>query len=309
MSARDGKSFVLGPWSFDIFIDKSERKSTKHLLIEVDGFYRHNRADVVGYDKAKETYISTYFNEYELVRILEHEFLSIGKLKHRIEILLGKSNIIPQEIELSDLNVKLIEFEQSTPFLGAYHYLGFVNKRGVPIGCFYKDELIGVALFAGMTRNQTVNRLLLKSNQCRELIRFCISPYFHNKNLGSWFLSKSISLLHSRIPELLALVTFADTTVGHVGILYKATNFEFDGQCGHSYCWLGTEGFIMHKKTMWDYAIKNGQTEEEMAKKSGYQKLDCLPKNRFIYWFDKEARNNYHKENEILAAGGVVSGA
>ena len=37
-SARDGKSFTLGPWSFDIKVDKSEFNSNQHLLIEVDGF-------------------------------------------------------------------------------------------------------------------------------------------------------------------------------------------------------------------------------------------------------------------------------
>jgi hypothetical protein len=302
VSAREGKSYTLGPWSFDIMIDRSHRfGSNKHLLIEIDGFYRHNRSDVVGYDQAKDKYVSLYHLDHELIRILEHEFLAQGKLRDRILHILGRKQVIePQPIDLNNLSVMKIDFDVATPFLGAYHYLGFVNKRGIPIGAYIGDQLVCVALFAGITRDQTAKRLGLKQTQCRELIRFCISPLFHNDNLGSWFLSKSMSILYKMIDDLKVLVSFADNTVGHTGILYKAANFEYDGQCGPSYYWMHGDGWIMHKKTMWDHAMKNGISEEQMAEKSGYTKINCLQKSRFLYWFDKQYRDNWLSQRQVV---------
>ncbi|MDP1710874.1 MAG: hypothetical protein Q8K86_00250 [Candidatus Nanopelagicaceae bacterium] len=289
VSAREGKSYVLAKWSFDVFIDKSQRNSNKHLLIEVDGHYRHTRDDVIGYDKAKETFVDAYHSAtHEFARILEHEFLAPGRLKSRLEMLLNRKTGEVREVMLDDLLIKEVDFDAATSFLGAYHYLGYVNKRGKPIGCFLNAELIGIALFAGVTRDQTAKRLGLKQQTCRELIRFCLSPFVHNKNLGSWFLSRALNLYQKLNPDVIALVTFADMSVGHTGALYKATNFVDDGQCNDSYCWLGHDGFIMHKKTMWDHARRNHLTEEEMAGKTEHIRILCKPKHRFVYWFKEK---------------------
>lgn len=183
ISARDGESFTLGPWSFDIKIDKSETKLDKHLLLEIDGFYRHSRKDVIHYDRAKETFVEKYHKDHKLIRILEHEFLAPGRLKNRLDRIINNKYIKPEKVDICQLHVDTIDFSVATPFLGAYHYLGFVNKRGIPIGCF-----------------------------CGELIRLAIHPSYQKKNFASFIISKSVKTVKKERPEVKLLVSFADNS-------------------------------------------------------------------------------------------------
>jgi len=183
-------------------------------------------------------------------------------------------------VDINDLEVRIVDFSDASSFLGAYHYLGFVHRRGLPIGCYFNGVLIAVCLFGGLTRQNSATRFGLKTNQCREIIRFAISPFYHNKNLGSWFLSRAMGFLDEKVK---IIISFADKTANHIGTLYMAANFRLDGECGESYAYVNSDGYVMHKKTMWDFARKNGMDEEQMASKSGYQKVSSLGKFRYIY--------------------------
>ena len=79
------------------------------------------------------------------------------------------------------------------------------------------------------------------------------------------------------------LVAFADSTIGHFGTIYKATNWEFDGKTDNSYYYVNDDGFVMHKKTLYNRAVKMTMKEKEFANKYGYKKKKTGHKYRFIY--------------------------
>ena len=84
-----------------------------------------------------------------------------------------------------------------------------------------------------------------------------------------------------------ALVSFADNTEGHEGVIYKAANWVFDGRCKASYDYLSSDGYLVHKKTVWDRAKKMGISESEYAEKHQYQKRKQQTKSRFILRVNK----------------------
>ena len=47
----------------------------------------------------------------------------------------------------------------------------------------------------------------------------------HDKNLASYFVAQTLKML----PKPLVVVSYADTSMGHVGYIYQATNFLFTG--------------------------------------------------------------------------------
>lgn len=79
------------------------------------------------------------------------------------------------------------------------------------------------------------------------------------------------------------IVSFADTTIGHTGTIYKASNFKLDGITSGSHYYVSKTGFIMHKKTLYNRAVKMGMTEKEFAIKYEYTKKKTGEKIRYIY--------------------------
>ncbi|MFN0314743.1 MAG: hypothetical protein ACKVQA_06885 [Burkholderiales bacterium] len=50
------------------------------------------------------------------------------------------------------------------------------------------------------------------------------------KNGESWLIAKSVKYIRRERPEVVALVTYADPSVGHSGAVYKAANWVEDGR-------------------------------------------------------------------------------
>ena len=44
------------------------------------------------------------------------------------------------------------------------------------------------------------------------------------KNTESWFIVRCLKLLKELKPQIEAVISFSDTTIGHNGTIYKATN-------------------------------------------------------------------------------------
>jgi len=62
-----------------------------------------------------------------------------------------------------------------------------------------------------------------------ELTRLAIHPDYQVKNLASYLISKSIKYIRKYKSEVRCLVSFADSTHNHSGVVYKASNWVLDG--------------------------------------------------------------------------------
>lgn len=270
------KKCMIGPWSFDCVIPTDN----KTLLIECQGDWIHSLPHKCIADKAKFSYINKYFCSTHTIKYLwEHQFASYNCVVELLKHWLGLKQHEQIEYNFSDITINKCSANDYKPFLQAYHYLQNAGRGGISYGAYIKDILIGVCVFSPLSRQNIVIDNYL-SHDIKDLSRFCIHPNYQKKNFASWFLSKVISKLDDSVK---AIITYADTTFNHNGTIYKASNFVFDGYTECDYWYTSNDGWVMHKKTLYNKAVNLKLTESEYADKFGFKKTYGYNKQRFIF--------------------------
>ena len=256
---KEGEKTKIGYYIFDCLVINGERK----ILVECQGDYWHSLQEVERRDKGKFTYISRYFPEYEIMYVWEHEFYCKDRVLDRLKLKLGL-NIETKEFKFSDLIIREISSTETKTFLDLYHYLG-KDRGGKAIGVFNGDLLIAAIVFSPPLRQNTAGQFGLINGEVRELSRLCIHPSYHKKNFASWFIKRALKQIKCKL-----VVAYADTTVGHYGGIYKASNFILHHTIPADYWYVDVSGYIMHKRTLYGRAVRQKMTENEFAKAKGY---------------------------------------
>jgi hypothetical protein len=111
------------------------------------------------------------------------------------------------------------------------------------------------------------------SDKVLELNRLCLME--NNKNESSFLVSNSIKLL----PKPTIVVSYADTSQGHVGYVYQATNFLYTGLSANRVDWTIKGMEHKHSKT-----ISDGMTLESIKEKYGddFYYTERSRKHRYI---------------------------
>ena len=265
---KESEKTRLGHYVFDCLIPVNNEKK---LLIEVQGDYWHTQDNVKRSDKAKFTYVERYFPDYEIMYIWEHEFRVKEKALNRLKSKLGIDLNI-EAFSFDDVEIKEVTKDDLKSFLNAYHYIG-KGRGGKTFGAYINDKLIACVVFSPPLR-QNLNHLF---GDFVELSRFCIHPSYQKKNFASWLISRTIKQVKKNI------VAYSDTTVGHCGTIYKASNFRLLHEVDPDYWYTDKEGFVMHKKTLYGSATRSKMTESEYANLFGYVKKYGGKKLCYVY--------------------------
>lgn len=133
--------------------------------------------------------------------------------------------------------IELVSASIADDFLIRHHYLeqqgnGFLAKECY--GLFNTNyKMIGVITFSGISVIETLigafdgfDRFSSQEG-FYELSRLAMDDETKEKNLTSWFVSRSIKLLRKR-HYVRALISYADSKYHH-GYIYQATNFKYYG--------------------------------------------------------------------------------
>jgi len=276
----------IGWYAFDCRIDpQSNLMIAKPLLIEVQGDYWHNREQQVVRDRQKATYLRTYFPEFDLKYLWEHEFNNKDRVVNLIKYWLGLKTISKIKIEFDKVEERIIDYKTAELFISKYHYAGRVGRSGINLGYFYDNELIGVIIYSTLTRQETAIKLNISYSSMLELSRLAIHPQYQVKNLASNIISRSMNFIKKNNKNIKCLVSFADSTYNHSGIIYKASNWKLDGVVPPDYWYADNQGYICHKKTLWNKAKKMSMTENEYCVKFNYMKVWGKSKTRFVYFY------------------------
>ena len=268
--------YALNRYNFDCYLPDY------NILIEVQGDYWHNLPKAIRNDKSKATHIERYHQELALKYLWEHEFKCQDKIINLVKYWC-KLEINLIQFNVNDLIMKQIDTETAKFFMGAYHYTNKVGNNVAKLGYYLGDQLIGVIIFGNIVRNETATRLGFKSREVLELSRLAIHPLYQIKNCASKMISIGINYVKKNLNHVKMLVSFADNTFNHHGTVYRASNWKFDGMVAPSYWYLSPEGYVCHKKTLWDHAKSLKLNENDFANKYGYKRVDGLEKSRFIY--------------------------
>lgn len=105
------------------------------------------------------------------------------------------------------------------------HYLGKWPGVSTAIFALCRDDVpVGCCVFAEPPRETS------KRYGCKtwELARLWVDDA-EPRNTETWFLARVVKLLRRLCPSVACLVSYADPSVGHVGTVYKAANWQADG--------------------------------------------------------------------------------
>lgn len=119
----------------------------------------------------------------------------------------------------------MISREEAKPFILDIHYAHRFPSISYVYGLFDDGELIGVCSYgtpASSTLLKGVCGIEYK-DRVKELNRLVLK--YNRPNEASFFISQTFKLL----PRNLIIVSYADTSQNHIGVVYQATNFIYTG--------------------------------------------------------------------------------
>jgi len=180
--------------------------------------------------------------------------------------------------DISKYKVKRIGCETAKQYIIEHHYSHGCHNSPSPCYALYdNDYMIGCLMFATPCSENVRGSIFGKDHKDNviELHRLHILDVTP-KNTESWFIGQCIKLLLIDRPQTWAIISFSDTTQGHEGTIYKATNFYSCGQTGKKIFYLDENGRLHHPR-------QNGiNISLEEAKKRKWQPVEREAKNRYI---------------------------
>lgn len=182
---------------------------------------------------------------------------------------------IPSSFNRGDWCVTPIPHWMAKRFVEEWHYAkGCSNTQVYGHGLYLKNgiNLLGVAMWLPPTRVacESVNKENWKG--VISLTRLAIHPLVP-KNGASFLISHSIKLIKKE-GRFSNLVTYADESQGHLGGIYKATNWKYQGRTGPYPKWVSAEGRQVSVKA----TINRKKSEMEAL---GHVRVGSFHKHKF----------------------------
>lgn len=170
-------------------------------------------------------------------------------------------------------------------FITEHHYSRGCHNRPSPCyGLFDGQEMIGCIAFANPIGESVRESIFGKGykNHVTELHRLFVKDVTP-KNTESWFISRALKSLKKDKPHIWAVISFADSTEGHRGTVYQATNAWFCGMTSKKTFYLDRDGRLRHPRqngvdiTVDDAITRGWCPVKRMAK---YRYLWLLPDSK-----------------------------
>lgn len=190
--------------------------------------------------------------------------------------------------------VKNIPSKVGKTFIRDHHYSKSCHNGPSPCyGLFEEESMIGVLCFATPCSENVRASVFGKDykDNVTELHRLFVVDNTP-KNTESWFISKCLKLLKKNKPEIWAVLSFADSTMGHNGTIYQATNAIYCGLTSKATFYLDSNGSLRHPR-------QNGvNISVDDAITRGWCPVKRLAKHRYLYLLPNSKKHK--KELETL---------
>jgi hypothetical protein len=188
---------------------------------------------------------------------------------------------------MKDFKVSPCERKDIKDFIETWHYSKSINgvKSNHCFKLMQEDKIVGAAIFSQLAMANVWKKYVEKESDLIELRRLCCiddTP----KNTESFFISQCIRWIKKNY-KYKKLISYADANYGHIGIIYKASNFKFMGVTGKARM-ISYNGRLYHDKTIrtkYNGTLKPYAQKIKKALESGEAfYIDSLYK--FIYLYD-----------------------
>ena len=190
---------------------------------------------------------------------------------------------------LQDYHVKPIDKKIAIDIVIQNHYLHRKPPCSISLGLFHNEDIVGVITY-GVPPSHTLLKGICgedESQNVYELNRLWVSDSVP-KNGESFFISQSFKFLDKEI-----IVSFADTSQNHVGIVYQATNWIYTGMSAKF-----KDPKVRGLEHMHHATYANRMTNKELIDKFGEDNVyfvDRPRKHRYIYF-----NANKRKRKELM---------
>lgn len=125
--------------------------------------------------------------------------------------------------------IYLCDRKEIESFIEKWHYSKSIN--GVLSTFCFKlmdgDEIIGAAIFGRVGMANAWKKYSDSANSILELRRLCCIDNTE-RNTESFFIGKCLRILRT-FTTIKTIISYADNNYGHIGTIYKASNFSFEG--------------------------------------------------------------------------------
>jgi len=133
---------------------------------------------------------------------------------------------------VKSFKIRLVERKEVRNFIEKWHYSRNINglKVSYCFGLYDNNKLIGAMIYGKPAMNNQASKYNKSNpNKVLELRRLCCIDNTP-KNTESYFIGKTLKWLDKNT-DIETIISYADMTYGHKGIIYKATNFKQVGMC------------------------------------------------------------------------------
>ena len=170
------------------------------------------------------------------------------------------------------------------------HYLHRKTNVSYAYGLFRDGNLMGVCTFGcPPSRHLQMGACPTDPSMVIELNRLWISDEM-GRNTESWFISRALKMLPPRI-----VVSYADTAWGHIGYIYRASNFHYAG-------WTDME----RKTPRYDYLAPGKHTRDAFRNGNGAKSKKVRRKPKHKYWITTGNRRD-RKRLALLCGWPMIS--
>ena len=190
-----------------------------------------------------------------------------------------------------------IDRNEAKDFIEIYHYTHNLGVFKVAYGLFLNKKIVGCIVFGFPIGRQTIKSIspILQNSEVLELTRLVLLDEIE-KNSESYFISKAIKILKKNHPKLKVIISYSDPMYSHLGIIYQATNFLYQGNKTmliQGY-WHFLDGKKIHPRSL---VAKFGTIKQDKLMKLGlnYKRMKMLNKHRYIFLI-----GNHRENKEIL---------
>lgn len=181
--------------------------------------------------------------------------------------------------DFANYRVEPITSKDGKKFIIQHHYSRGVHNGPMCFGLLYENRLVGVCAFANPS-SENVRSSIFGSEYksgITELHRLVLLDEVP-KNAESFFIVRALKELKNQRPYYNAVISFADATQNHLGIIYQATNALYCGTSAPATFFLDETGRLRHPRQNG----KNITTKE--AKERGWTPTKREGKHRYVYF-------------------------
>jgi hypothetical protein len=179
--------------------------------------------------------------------------------------------------DFSPYSIKPVERNEANYMIRAHYLHRWPGVVVLNLGMWKNSLLVGIYTFALPPRETMIRYKVKLAWELARLFILDSEPF----NSESWFIAQNIRWIKRNFPQVEMLVSYADPSAFHSGLIYKASNWKSDGRTDDD-----------RKTPRFDYQANGRMYSRRSHVPNGalITRIPRVSKFRFIYRLRKVAR-------------------